>query len=275
MDKTYMVNDQITLADICVASTLLYPFKLVADKNFLKPYGNVVRWFTTCVNQAEFKAVTGQVTMCKKELTAAGQEAPKAAGGGGKQAKKAVKKEKAPAAVEDEPPAPVKKVDHPYKIMDKEFPSAFSMDAWKKTYSNAKTYDAAMANFWEVFDSKGWSLWYQTYQFQEENTRTFMSSNAVGGFQQRSDEIRKWAFGVMDVLGTEETGLEIKGLWLFRGDTVQHMKDANDDANWYDWVKLAGPGLEPTDDVKKQVADFWCSENELEGKPVADSKVFK
>ena len=102
-----------------------------------------------------------------------------------------------------------------------------------------------------------------------------MSSNAVGGFQQRSDEIRKWAFGVMDVLGTEEAGLEIKGLWLFRGDTVQHMKDANDDANWYDWTKLAGPGLEPTDEVKKQVQDFWCSENELEGKPVQDSKVFK
>jgi elongation factor 1-gamma len=53
------------------------------------------------------------------------------------------------------------------------------------------------------------------------------------------------------------------------------MKEANDDANWYNWTKLAGPGLEPTDDVKKQVADFWCQENELEGKPIQDSKVFK
>lgn len=270
-----MVNDQITLADIVIAATLLYPFKLVCDKNFLKPYTNVVRWFQTCVNQKEFIQVVGNVTMCKKELTAAGQEA-KAAPAAGKQPK--AKKEKKAAVVEEEedvPAAPVKKVDHPYKIMDKDAPSPFSMDAWKKTYSNAKSYDEAMANFWEVFDSKGWSLWYQNYKFQEENTRTFMSSNAVGGFQQRSDEIRKWAFGIMDVLGTEETGLEIKGLWLFRGDTVDHMKAANDDANWYDWTKLAGPGMEPTDEVKQQVKDFWCSENELEGKPIQDSKVFK
>jgi elongation factor 1-gamma len=273
-DKTYLVNDQITLADIVVASTLLYPFKLVADKTYLKNYQNVVRWFMTCVNQTEFKAVIGQVTMCKKELTAAGQEAPKAAGGGKKEKK--AKKEKAVEVDEEPEPAPVKKAEHPYKIMDKESPSAFSMDAWKKTYSNAKTYEEAMATFWELFDSKGWSLWYQNYNYNDENKRIFMAANAVGGFQQRSDEIRKWAFGVMDVLGVEDGALiEIKGVWLFRGDTVEHMCNANDDANWYTWVKLAGPGLEPTEEVKKQVADFWCCETEVEGKLIQDSKVFK
>ena len=70
LDKTYLVNDQITLADIVVASTLLYPFKLVADAAYLKPYPNVVRWFQTCVNQPEFQQVVGVVTMCKKELKA-------------------------------------------------------------------------------------------------------------------------------------------------------------------------------------------------------------
>jgi elongation factor 1-gamma len=267
-----LVTDQISLADIVVASTLLYPFKLVADKSFLKPYGNVVRWFQTCVNQAEFQQVVGQVTMCKKELTAAGQAAPAkggAKGGAKKDTKKAAKEEAAPA------PAPVVKVEHPYKIMDKEHPSPFSMDAWKKTYSNAKSYDEAMANFWEVYDSAGWTLWYQNYNYNEENKRAFMAANAIGGFQQRSDEVRKWAFGVQDVLGTEDTVLEIKGIWLMRGDTVEPMKEANDDANWYTWKKLAGPGLEPTDEVKKQVADFWCSEETLEGKPIQDSKVFK
>lgn len=77
------------------------------------------------------------------------------------------------------------------------------------------------------------------------------------------------------MLGSEDTVLEIKGLWLLRGDTVDHLKAANDDANWYSWTKLAGPGLEPTDAAKKQVADFWCSEETLEGKPILDSKVFK
>eukprot|EP00542_Grammatophora_oceanica_P018332 CAMPEP_0194028964 /NCGR_PEP_ID=MMETSP0009_2-20130614/2829_1 /TAXON_ID=210454 /ORGANISM="Grammatophora oceanica, Strain CCMP 410" /LENGTH=218 /DNA_ID=CAMNT_0038668511 /DNA_START=28 /DNA_END=684 /DNA_ORIENTATION=- len=71
-EKTYLVGDSITLADICIASTLLYPFKLVCDEEFLKPYPNVVRWFTTCVTQPEFAVIVGAVTMCKKELKAAG-----------------------------------------------------------------------------------------------------------------------------------------------------------------------------------------------------------
>lgn len=267
LTKTYLVGDQITLADIAVASALIYPMKLVCDKAYLKPFGNVVRWFNTCVNQPEFKKVVGEVVLCKKEVTAPGQEPAKAAKkeSGGKK-----KKDKKEAA-----PAPAKKKEHPYKIMDKESPSKFSMDAWKKTYSNARTYDAAMEAFWSTFDMDGWSLWYQNYNYNDENKRIFMTSNAVGGFQQRSDEVRKWAFGVMDVLGTEETVLEIKGIWLLRGDTVDHLKNANDDANWYNWTKLAGPGLAPTDEVKQQVKDFWCSEETLEGKPIQDSKVFK
>jgi elongation factor 1-gamma len=269
------VGDAITLADIVLASTLLYPFKLVADKNYLKPYGNVQRWFNTCVNQPEFVSVVGKVTLCKKEALASGQAA--AAAAAPKADKKADKKEKKAAAPEadDDAPAPEKKAEHPYKIMDKDAPSAFSMDAWKKTYSNASSYEEAMDAFWTTFDGEGWSLWYQVYNYNDENKRTFMTANAVGGFQQRTDEIRKWAFGVMDVLGTEETVLEIKGVWLLRGDTVEHMVNANDDANWYTWTKLAGKGLPPSDEVKAQVAAYWCSENELEGKPIQDSKVFK
>merc|ERR1712154_398165 len=127
----------------------------------------------------------------------------------------------------------------------------------KKTYSNAPTYDAAMEAFWSTFDMDGWSLWYQNYNYNDENKRVFMTSNAVGGFQQRSDEVRKWAFGVMDVLGTEETVLEIKGIWLLRGDTVDHLKKANDDANWYTWTKIGGKGMEVSDENKKVVTGFW------------------
>lgn len=190
-DKTYMVNDQITLADITIACTLLYPFKLVCDKAFVKPYGNVVRWFMTCVNQPEFAAVVGKVEMCKKSLAAP------AAGGAKKGGAKSAKKEKAAEAV-DEAPAPPVKVEHPYKIMDREAKSPFNMDAWKKEYSNAKNLDTAMKYYWENFDSEGYSLWLQVYNYNEENKRTFMTSNAVGGFQQRTEEIRKWSFGVMD-----------------------------------------------------------------------------
>jgi elongation factor 1-gamma len=279
LDKTYLVNDQITLADIVVASTLVYPMKLVCDKNYLKNYGNVVRWFQTCVNQAEFQQVIGTVNLCKKELTAPGQEAaaaaPKKEDGGKKKEEKKAKEAAAPAADADAPPAAEKKAEHPYKIMDKEEPSPFSMDAWKKTYSNAATYEEAMNTFWETFDSNGWSLWYQTYNYNEDNKRIFMTSNAVGGFQQRSDEIRKWAFGVMDVLGTEETSLEIAGVWLLRGHTVEHMINANDDANWYTWKPLSEKGQAVSEEAKKLVTEYWTAEKEIDGKPIQDSKVFK
>jgi len=281
LDKTYLVGHAVTLADIVVASTLLYPFKLVTDKNYLKPFGNVVRWFQTCVNQPSFVQVVGQVTLCKKELTAPGQTATAAApaAGGKKEGGKKEKKEKAaaaPAPEEDyDEPAPVKKEEHPYKIMDKEAPSPFSMDAWKKTYSNTKDLNEAMKIFWETFDANGWSLWKQDYNYNAENKMIFMTCNAVGGFQQRSDEIRRWAFGVMDVVGTEDTVLEITGVWLLRGQTVQHMLQANDDANWYTWALLAGQDKPVTDDVKKIVHDYWTADTTLDGKTIQDSRVFK
>ena len=96
--------------------------------------------------------------------------------------KKAAKKDKKKA---DAPPPAPKKTEHPYKIMDKEKPSKFSMDAWKKAYSNAKTYEAGMEYFWENFDAEGWSVWHQVYNYNDENKRIFMASNAIGGFQQR------------------------------------------------------------------------------------------
>ncbi|GKY91104.1 elongation factor 1-gamma [Mayamaea pseudoterrestris] len=269
LDKTYLVSNQVTLADIVVASTLLYPFKLVCDKNFIKPFGNVMRWFNTCVNQPEFVQVVGKVTLCKKELLAKGQSAGGAAAPK-KDAKKKEDKNEAAAEVDSEV-APVKKEEHPYKIMDRETPSPFIMDAWKKQYSNAPTYEESMKWFWENFDANGYSLWLQNYKYNEENKMVFMTSNAVGGFQQRSDEVRKWAFGVMDVLGTEDTTLEIKGVWLLRGQTVEYLLAANDDANWYDWTKL-----DPTNEEHKQIVqDYWCSEETLEDKPIQDSKVFK
>lgn len=52
-----------------------------------------------------------------------------------------------------------------------------------------------MKQFWEMFDAEGWSLWICRYKYNAENTRLFMTSNLVGGFIQRSGEIRKWAFG--------------------------------------------------------------------------------
>jgi elongation factor 1-gamma len=186
----------VTLADIVVVSTLVYPFKFVCEKSYLKEYENVVRWFLTCVNQVEFKTVIGEVVMCKKELKGETQKGENETNSNKKKdnKKKNPKKDDKLAEI---PPTPPKKTEHPYKIMDKNEPSPFIIDVWKKTYSNSSP-SIAFSSFWQSYDSQGWSLWYQSYNYNDENKRVFMTSNAVGGFQQRTEEIRKWAFGVMN-----------------------------------------------------------------------------
>jgi len=76
----YLVGNQLTLADIVVVSTLLYPFKLVCDKQFLQPYPTVVQWFQHCVAQPEFLQVVGTVALCEKEMKAVATAAAAATG---------------------------------------------------------------------------------------------------------------------------------------------------------------------------------------------------
>jgi elongation factor 1-gamma len=76
LDKTYLVGDKITLADITVVSALVYPIKLVMDAEYRKDFPCVMRWFTTCVNQPQFVAVVGKVEPAKEELFAGGVVTP-------------------------------------------------------------------------------------------------------------------------------------------------------------------------------------------------------
>lgn len=66
LPRTYLVGERITLADISVACTLLNLYKEVLDPNFRKPFVNVNRWFTTLINQPQFKSVLGEVKLCQK-----------------------------------------------------------------------------------------------------------------------------------------------------------------------------------------------------------------
>jgi elongation factor 1-gamma len=83
--------------------------------------------------------------------------------------------------------------------------------------------------------------------------------------------MRKFSFGVMSVVGKEGGVIEIVGCWMFRGQSVAHMIEANPDAEYYTWTKV-----EKLDAAAKaRISAYWCNEDELEGKPIADGKVFK
>jgi elongation factor 1-gamma len=297
-DKTYLVGHKITLADITVVSTLVYPFKFVADAEFRAPFPNVMRWFDTCVNQPNFQAVIGKVVLCSKELTTGGE--PIVTAQASKKAPKKEQKEKAPKKEQKEK-APkkekakqepkkkeekkvekeeqpeeekkVKKPDHPFKIMDKEKPSTFVMDTWKKTYSNCETYEAAMKEFWETFDPEGWSIFRGDYMYNDDNSVLFMTSNLIAGFIQRTEEIRKWLFGTMTIRGTAGKGtMKITAYYLIRGDSMKPLIDCNDDAEFYNWTKMEMPASEAD---KKLLFDYWTGDSEFEGEPCLDSRVYK
>jgi len=68
LHNTYLASPtQITLADIALATSLTELFRRVFDPNFLTPFGNVVRWYSTCINQPQFAAVLGKVEFAKQE----------------------------------------------------------------------------------------------------------------------------------------------------------------------------------------------------------------
>merc|ERR1739838_829469 len=64
--RTSLVGERVTLADISVACSMLWLYKQVLEPSFRQPYPNVTRWFVTCINQPQFKAVLGEVKLCEK-----------------------------------------------------------------------------------------------------------------------------------------------------------------------------------------------------------------
>ena len=194
-------------------------------------------------------------------------------GAADKSKEKTSKKEKAVKIEQPLEPKPEKKKDHPLKILDKEEPSSFVGDVWKKVYSNNPP-EIWKKQFWEMYDPKGWSLWVCRFKYNHENEKQFMCANAIGGFVQRSDAVRKWAFGAMFVTGSEQDlPIEISGVWLMRGQSVEYLTEANDDALCYTWTKIDHNNQE----MKDFVAEYWAADVDgyIEGKLVTDGKVFK
>ena len=108
--------------------------------------------------------------------------------------------------------------------------------------------------------------------YNEENKVLFMSGNLIGGFIQRTEEIRKWLFGTMTIRGVEGVQMKITAYYLIRGDSIQPLVSCNDDAACYNWTKVEVP---PTDATKAILYDYWCSDGPLDGEPMLDSRCYK
>ncbi|CAI0436133.1 unnamed protein product [Linum tenue] len=276
--NTYLVGDSVTLADIILTCNLYMGFSRIMTKSFTSEFPHVERYFWTLVNQPNFKKVLGEVKQTESVPPVESGKKPAQTKEKAKlkvEPKKEVKKEKEPpkaevaAAVEEEA-APKPKAKNPLDLLP---PSPMILDDWKRLYSNTKTNfrEVAIKGFWDMYDPEGYSLWFCDYKYNDENTVSFVTLNKVGGFLQRMDLARKYAFGKMLIIGSTPP-FKVKGLWLFRGQEIpQFIIDECYDMELYEWKKV-----DISDKAQKERASQMIEDAEpFEGEALLDAKCFK
>lgn len=262
--RTFLVGERITQADITVACDLLLAYQYVLDPAFRGSYGNVNRWFTTLINQPQFKKVIGNFKLCDKMSQFDSKKYAELHGGDKKkkedkktpqkkeQPKQEKKEEKKPKKKDDDDDdmdeAPKKDEKDPWANVP---PTPFDFDAFKRCYSNNDTVSVALPYFWEKFDKSTMSIWHCIYNYPQDLKMIFMTSNLVGGFIQRIEKMRKFSFGSMCVLG-EDNKNQISGVWFWRGQDLAFplSPDWQIDYESYTWTKL-----DPDDPKTKKLVD--------------------
>jgi len=284
LTKTFLVGERITLADVSVAYAFKMLFENVLDAAFRKPFGNVVRWYTTVMNQPQVVAVSGQPKLAEKmaqfdakkyaEMSGKGDSAKKESAKKKDQPKKEQPKKKEEPKKKAEPedddamPAPPKAKD-PFAEMPA---GSWVMDDFKRFYSNNDE-DKSIPYFWEKFDAENYSIWFCEYMYPDELTMTFMSSNLIGGMFQRLDKLRKYAFGSVAVFGSNNDS-SISGVWVWRGQDLAFEKseDLQIDYSSYKWTKM-DPKSEET---KAKVEQYFKWEGtDSKGRKFCDGKIYK
>ena len=147
--------------------------------------------------------------------------------------------------------------------------STFVLDEWKRTYSNLDTEKEAIPWLWKNFDPAGYSIWFADYKYNDENTVLFMTCNLVGGFVQRLERLRKYAFGSLLICGNEKP-FEITGLWIFRGQDIPAEMKECDDSEHYSFRRA-----DPEKD-RDLINVYLMWEGDIPGKkPINQGKIFK
>ncbi|KAK2450629.1 hypothetical protein P8452_14178 [Trifolium repens] len=272
--NTYLVGESVTLADIITTANLYLGFAKILVKSFTSEFPHVERYFWTLINQPNFRKIFGQVKQTEamppiqsaKKPAQPKESKPKTK----EEPKKAAKAEPEKPKEEAEEEAPKPKPKNPLDLLP---PSKMVLDDWKRLYSNTKTNfrEVAVKGFWDMYDPEGYSLWFCDYKYNDENTVSFVTLNKVGGFLQRMDLARKYAFGKMLVIGSEPP-FKVKGLWLFRGQEIpKFVMDECYDMELYEWTKV-----DISDEAQKERASQMIEDAEpFEGEALLDAKCFK
>ena len=227
-----------------------------------------------------------QAVVRRRQSEEADAAAPGAAAGGaggkakgGKQEKKKKGGKKGgDAKPKQEQKAAEKKPETIKDRMNKLPKSSLTIDEWKRTFSGVDRTEASQRTAFEWFtenmDWDGYSLFIQEYKYNDENKMSFMTCNGVKGFQQRTEEMRKYAFGMMHVVG-EEGPFKVRGAWLVRGSSMDDFIQANDECEYYTWTKVAKDDAAALAAVNDCWSAGWSEGSTLDGVLIYDSFEFK
>lgn len=250
---------------------MMIMFRFNFAEKFRKSIPNLVKWMDAVSSNEFWLKHFGQVHYCAKEweIPESKQEAKP------KEEKKEKKKpaEKKPKKEEKEEEEP--KQEKAKNPLDELPPTPFNLFDFKTLYVNATDKKEACKFLWENFDKNGFSLWHITYEKAEgEGKILFQTCNLYNGFLQRLEHFRKYAFGVHGVYG-DEPYLEVKGVWLWRGQG--HPAEMKEHPS-YEWHKFKQLDNEKAED-RQILEDYWCKmtedEDVVEGLKVRDCKYFK
>lgn len=285
--RTYLVGHKITLADIVIVSALADLYRLVFSPEFRAPYANLTRWFTTCINQPQFARVMGKVDFAAEEK--------KAEAASGKQQQQKQQKEQKPkeqkeqkpkeqkpkeqakpkesktdsGAGDEEEPKPKKKANP----LDALPPSAMIMDNTKRLYFEKRpNFAEFFTEFWGFFDAQGYSIYKSEYQYNSDNRIYFMTQNLVGGWFQRLEELGKYGFGSVVLLGKDEdtAPFVVNGMWIFRGQDVPAEMKECPDSEYHKFTRLDTSNVAD----RKLIENYFFGDS-VEGQKVLDRTYFK
>eukprot|EP01130_Rhizamoeba_saxonica_P002424 TRINITY_DN12228_c0_g1_i1.p1 TRINITY_DN12228_c0_g1~~TRINITY_DN12228_c0_g1_i1.p1 ORF type:complete len:395 (-),score=111.56 TRINITY_DN12228_c0_g1_i1:45-1229(-) len=247
--ETYLVGNKVTIADIAVALTLSPLYTTVLGTVTRKPFGNVNRWIDTVLHQPIVLSIVGETEFLgeKGEPLVAQKVQPK---------QKAAKK-----------PQP-KRPDLGY--MRKLPNGAFDLEEWKRKYANAADTREICPWFWENFDPTTYTLFVFNYNFPEDCTVGFKTSNLFSGYTQRLDgikSVRNYCFASMNILKNSDDLYQIQGVWIWKGDKVPDEVREVDDTNYYTWS--TPDTTDPS--VRALVDDYFCWEGNFNGLGVFES----
>lgn len=262
-DKTYLVGNNITAADVVVAINLILPYQTVLDAGFRKGMANVSTWFEKTIKNPHFVKRLGNVKLAAKPFK---PELP------AKEEKKAEAKPAAkPKATEEgDEPAPKKEADP----LDTLPPTSFDLYNFKTLFVNSKDRRGeGMKFFFDNYDKNGYSIYFLHYQkYEGEGVVLYQTANLLNGFLQRIDHFRKHAFAMHCLLG-EEPNLEIEGVWMFRGKGIPQQMKEHPQFEYYSVKEL---DVDKEED-RKLITDFWSAKQgeTLNGMKVQEAKLHK